>query len=82
MGYTSKEQLAVACAARTCFDEYIHILFILGPVGAISQGGCLALIMGNDIELITVFQGEATTGKQFHLLLCRNLHILPGHIPR
>lgn len=50
MGYSSKEQLAVACAARTCFDEYIRIPFILGPVGAISRWGCLALVMGNDME--------------------------------
>lgn len=36
VGYSSKEQLAVACAARTWLDEYIHIPFILGSVGAIS----------------------------------------------
>lgn len=50
MGCSRKEQLAVACAARACFDEYVHIPFILGPVGAISQWGCLVLVMGNDME--------------------------------
>lgn len=50
VGYSSKEQLAIACAARRCFDECIHIPFILGPVGAISQCGCLPPVMGNDME--------------------------------
>lgn len=49
VGYSSKEKFAIACAARSWFDEYFHILFILGPVGAISQHGCLPPVMGNDM---------------------------------